>query len=342
MDSLIRKVFVVIFSLILFASSSYGQSKVVYLPVDSLLKWFENAKHPFHVWDSIRVWELRSKSRTEYDYKSYYQAPALKPHLLKWLDRDLYYQEELQEIRDDFEPKNEDDSAYIAYKIRGWITSKKRAVNPDSILHDSNLYTVYKDSVINQMVKSEIERMEKLGRPFPPSRAINFHMYLAYPESYEQIRQFWEATGKQIERNDYFIPLVRMGDPEARKIFNELIADVVKKNGDTPYFSLVTSNVDDNLRGSYGVAKLIELLNVDMEIALSEGPSFPINCDIIATLVSEIFYYKIEIDPSVKFRETCETRFEHVEEIKAAAQRLIEYYKEQEYYWMRNMPFYEE
>ncbi|MCF6352192.1 MAG: hypothetical protein L3J06_04185 [Cyclobacteriaceae bacterium] len=340
MDILKRIVFVILFVMVLFTSSSNGQSKVVLLPTDSLLKWFEN-NPPLDVWNKIYAWKKGTLYRTQYDYKAYYNEPRLKPYLMEWLDRDLYYQNDLKKTRNDFEPKTKDDSAYMAYKIRGFIKNRKSNVNLDSALNSPDLYIIYKDSVIDKIVENEIKRMNKFGKPFPPSHAIYFHMRLAYPESYQQIRTFWEATGKKIEKNDYFIPLVRMGDPEARKLYDKLVDEIVEKNGNTPYFSMVKSNTYTNLRGSHGAAKLMEMLSVDMEIALSEGPSFPVNCNFIKSLVSDIFYYKIEIDSSVKFREACETRFEHVDKIKEATQRLIETYKVQEYYWMSNMPFYE-
>ncbi len=66
----------------------------------------------------------------------------------------------------------------------------------------------------------------------------------------------------------------------------------------------------------------------------------PFKCRVLDLLVSDIFAYDIEVDPVVKLQIPCDKHLKHVEEIKAAAQGLNKYYKEQEYYWMSNMPFY--
>lgn len=336
-----KNILIIIFLSGILSANLHAQ--VNYLPSDSLLQWFENSNHPFDVWDSVRAWELRN-NRTLYDYESYYQTPSLKPHLLKWLDRDLYYQRHLEELRESYLPDNKEDSAYMTYKIKGRLKQQKSKLSIDTILNTPKLYTLYTDSILSDIIELQKKEFEEKGKPFPDNRAISFHMNLAYPESYQQIKSFWEETGKGTERNSYFISLVRMGDPEARKIFDKQIKEVVRTNGRDVFLNSLLSTLGGELRGSYGTAKFIELLKVEQEIEIfAEGDvSGDFNCEVLDYLISDIFTYNIKVDPVIKYHDPCEKHLEHLLEIKEAAQRLIEYYKEQEYYWMSRMPFYEE
>lgn len=326
---------------LLLSINLYAQAKIHYLPADTLLRWFENSHHPLDVWDSIYTWERKTPGLHIYDYKAYYNSPSLKPYLLKWLDRDLYYHLRLKELRESYFPDSKEDSAYMTYKINGRLKQKKSALSIDTILNTPKLYFLYIDSILSDIVEQNRREFERKGKPFPGNRAIDFHMRLAYPESYEQIRSFWEETGK--ERNEYFIPLVRMGDPEARKIYDAFIKQVVETNGENTFLNSLLSIFSGSLHTSYGMSKLIELLEVDAHIdPFSDGNTKPFKCEAIKILISSIFGNHIQVDPVVKYRDPCEKHLEHLKEIKEAARRLIEYYKEQEYYWMSDMPFYKE
>lgn len=312
--------------------STCAQQKVEYIPADTLLQWFETYP-PLEVIDKIR------ESRKEMDYKTYYHASELKPHFMKWLDRGLYYEDMLKEVRDEYKsPLNSEDSSYLVYRIKGKLKLTKSSLNIDTVLTTLLLYTSWKDSVVNDDIERWVKRRNKLGKPFPDRSAIYHLSRLKYPESYNLIYQFWKETGEGGEENDYFSALVRMGDPEARRIYDEFIQEIVKKNGETNTLSFGLGFGGS----SYYVAKQLELLSVDKKLSpFSDETFIPFNCEVIDRLVSSIFYYKIEVDPVVKYRDPCDKHFEHLKEVKEAAQRLIKYYEKEEYYWMKNMPFYQ-
>ncbi len=330
--------------LIMLSTSLYAQVEVHYLPKDTLLQWFENSEHPLDVLDLMNAWKKRTPGLERYDYKAYYHSGKLKPYLLQWLDRDVYSRLRLKELKESYLPDSKEDSAYITYKIKGRLKQKKSTISIDTILSTSKLYSLYADSILNEIVERKVKEFEEKGKPFPDNRVINFHMNLACPESYKQIRSFWEETGKETGRNQYFISLVRMGYPEARRIFDKYIEEVLRTNGRDVFLNSLLSTLGGELRGSYGTAKFIELLEVEQEIEIFADGDVrgDFNCEVLDYLISDIFTYHIEVDPAVKYRDPCEEHLKHLPEIKAAAQKLIEYYKEQEYYWMSNMPFYEE
>lgn len=330
--------------LIMFSYSLYGQVKIRYLPADTLLRWFENAPNPTVVWDSIDVWRDGVSGIGRFDYEAYYHSAKLKPYLLKWLDRDMKVQLRLKELRASYFPDSKEDSVYITYKIKGRLKKQNRENRLETILHTPELYSSYTDSILNKIIERKVNEFEKKGEPYPDWRNISFHMRLAYPESYELIREFWEETGKGTESNRFFIPLVYMGDPEAREIYDQYIEEVVKTNGKNVPLIGVLGLLNSELRGSYGTAKAIELLEVDQMIDLfgfgDPDDIIPYKCRVMGLLISDIFQHNIEVDSVVIYRDSCEKHFEHLEKIKEAAQRLIEYYKKKNHYWMKNMPFY--
>ena len=171
---------------------------------------------------------------------------------------------------------------------------------------------------------------------------LNFILFSAYPESYEYIKQCWEKTGKGAGRNnEYFIPLLRMGDPDAWKLFDNKIEQFVNTNGESTDMGEI-DYILRQLRDSYSTAKILELLKVDKNyIRMSDGdPGEPFNCILLNFLVNDIFRDAINIGSSVKRSSGYDELMKHIPEIKVAAKKLIAKYKADEYYWMKNMPFY--
>lgn len=329
--------------LMLFTHSLCGQVKRTYLPADTLLRWFENAPHPSDVWDSISVWKENIHGLALYDYEAYYHSPKLKPHLLKWLDRNLYAEFQIKQLKESFFPDSKEDSAYITYKIKGRLEKKGSSTPIETILNSTELYSLYTDSILDKIVKQKVNEFERRGKPFPPMKVIYFHMRLAYPESYELIREFWEETGKGTESNRFFIPLVYMGDPEAREIYDRLINEIVETNGKHPYFKNVFGQLRYTLMdSSYATEKLLQLLKVEIEVSLlSDGSTIQFNCKVANVFIRYILYYHIPMDFSTNTITPCEEDLKHLEEIKEAVQVLKERFKKENQYWMKNMPFYE-
>lgn len=323
-----KKILAFFFLLLVGTEPLLAQAKIDTLTTKELNELFELNK-PLEVLDI--VW----KSSKRLDYEGYYKDEHLKPKLLKWLDRELYLQQDLDKTRNIYLQ----DSIYLANKIIARV--KQNGVSLDSL--NPSLYILYEDSIVNELMEMQESRIRKEGLPFPRPRAINFHAKLGYPESYSKIKSFWEED-KEDEKSRFYLPLVYLGDPKARTLFNNYILNVVEKNGESMSLNRLLGLLKGELRGSYGVQKSLELLEVDRGIILFSGDdeTTPFNCQVLKLLVSDIFYFKTPVDNTVKYRDACNKHLEHLPEIKEAAQRLIDYYKEQEYYWMSNMPFYEE
>ena len=349
-----KKIFIILFLPIILSVNIHAQ--VNYLPADSLLKWFENSHYPFDVWGSIRNWEKKRAHITGYNYKEYYQTPSLKPHLMKWLDRKLLKKYKIEQyINEDISNMDPDksydsidhrlDSLSLNNEIKKLIKQQRDSITIDSLLANDKLFKSYKYAVIRKNTQESKVTYQKELNPFPDRRIVDFHMHLAYPESYEQIRLYWEETGRGTVGNEYFIPLVRLGDPAARNIYDKLIKKTIKNNCKDHFCHNAYSDGRSYLRGSYGTAKLVGLLEVDLMVDLfgygDPEDIIPYRCKVIDVLLEDIFNYNIRIGTVVKHRDSCDEDLKHLKEIKKAAQGLIEYYKEQEYYWMGNMPFYE-
>ncbi|QKG81015.1 hypothetical protein [Tenuifilum thalassicum] len=319
------KKILIIFS-VLVSSTIYAQSQEI-ISNDSLLKLFQVMK-PFEVFEKIRF--------SWFDFKSCYIDSLLKPYLMKWLDRKEYFNYVLEQEKKTISNRPD----WIKDEIIYMLNKQNRREALDSILNDSVLYSQYRDSAISVYISRYFESYK--GEHKVPDRAIMIHSYLAYPESYAIIKQWWVESGKPTERNEYFIPLVRMGDPEAQELYDNRIKQFVKTNGEIPDLSTVYGELTE-LNNSYSIMKMIEILSVDKNyIRLSEGdPGIPFNCEIVMYLLG-IFTYYFDIATTVPVKQDmpCKKNLKHLPEIKAAAKKLIEKYKAEEYYWMKNMPFY--
>ena len=322
-----HRILLLSFFLIVSVQLSMAQKNVDILRVEELLNLFE--KH-----SSLEVLDIVTKSPKRLHYKAYYQSESLKPKLMEWLSKELYLQGALSEIENNYR----EDSAYLANKIQ--TKAKQNDISIDSLKRIPAIYKLYEDSVIIEIMETQERSIRKEEPLFPTPNATEFHNKLAYPESYDSIRSFWLKDGKG-EDSRFYLPLVVMGDPEARKLFDQYIAKVVKTNGEGIFLNRLLGLLEGELRGSYGIEKSLELLRVDEKIILFSGDdeSIPFNCRVLKSLISQAFYYEIPMN-NVERKSSCDKGLRQVEEIKKAAQRLIQDYKEQEYYWMSNMPFY--
>jgi hypothetical protein len=266
------------------------------------------------------------------NFKAFYYDLLLKPYLMKWLDKDEYFQFEIEKER----ATMTNSPRLIKEEIQYMLNKQGRRNALDSILNNPILYSQYRDSAINNEVKRFFEN-HKEKKFNIPGKAITLHSYFAYPESYTIIKQWWVESGRKTERSDYFLPLVRMGDPDARKEYDNRVTQFVKTNGEIPGIMYMDEELHE-LRNSYSVAKMIEVLKVDMVYDPLEDNPQPYNCYVIKYLLGDILDHCIEI--KVKTSDPCDVQKKHLPEIKAAAQKLIEKYKAEEYYWMKNMPFY--
>jgi hypothetical protein len=323
-----KKIAVVIFLLLNGIEPLFAQVKIDTLTSKELKELFDTFE-PLEVLDIIR------KSSKRLDYEEYYKNENLRPKLLKWLDRELYLQQDLDKTRNVYKQ----DSIYLANKIFARV--KQVGISVDSL--STFIYNSYKDSIINELMEIQESRIRREGLPFPKPIAIQYHTKLGYPESYSKIRSFW-IEDEMGEKSPFYLPLVYLGDPKARKLFDNYILNVAEGKVENIALNKLMGLLVGELRGSYGVQKSVELLEVDRGIRVFSGDeeTRPFNCQVVKFLVSDIFNNKIPIDKIVGRRDSCEEHLKHLSEIKAASQRLVEYYSDQESYWMSNMPFHEE
>jgi hypothetical protein len=315
----------IIFLIFIYINNSASAQYSKNIGADSLLTMFES-KEPFEVLDKITsIYSL--------NYKELYYNEKLKPHLLKWLDKEEYRKHRLLQVRKIYSS----DSLWMRNKILQSIRGGNRESKADSIMNTPYLYNAFRDSVMTtlmNLVEKEYDETDK----YPPDLAVRIHSRIAYPESYRIIYQWWKEKGGE---NKYFLPLVRMGDPEARKIYNQKISRVSKNKGKGEDLVILDDELQTEITPSFSVEKRLQLLNVNEKfIAISDDEEGqPYNCLLLKMMVDEIFYRSIAIDKSVKRNDTCVIHLKHLAEIKAAASKLIEKYKAEEHYWVQNMPF---
>jgi len=214
-----RKMITIFWYFILISKISYAQERKI-ITNDSLLKMFQVMK-PFEVLNKVGFGNM--------NFKAFYYDLLLKPYLMKWLDKDEYFQFEIEKER----ATMTNSPRLIKEEIQYMLNKQGRRNALDSILNNPILYSQYRDSAINNEVKRFFEN-HKEKKFNIPGKAITLHSYFAYPESYTIIKQWWVESGRKTERSDYFLPLVRMGDPDARKEYDNRVTQFVKTNGEIP------------------------------------------------------------------------------------------------------------
>ena len=232
---------------------------------------------------------------------------------MKWMDKYEYFEFVLDKEKETITNRPD----LIKEEIIYMLNKRRRKNTLDSILSNPVLYRQYRDSAISVYVNRYIEDYK--GEHKVPDRAIIIHSYLAYPESYTIIKQWWDESGRKTERSDYFIPLVRMGSPDAQELYDNRIKQLVKTNGEIPGIMIIDGELCE-LRSSYAISKIIELLKVRMVYNPLEDNPQPYNCFVINYLLNDFFAHSIEVD-KVKTNTPCDVQKKYLHEIKAAAKK---------------------
>ena len=297
---------------------------------DSLLIMFQQKK-TFEVLNNlgIRLYEL--------DLKNIYSDSRLKQYLMNWLSKEEYFNYCMDEKRNSYLK----DSAWIRDKIAEKLKKQKGKIQIDSILKNKVLFKNMRDSIIMDFMAIVITENKKFNLcSEPPYEAIVFHSSLAYPESYVIIRKLWKETGEGMD-NMYFMPLIKLGDPEAQKLYDQKIKDIVKMNGLPEGMNKIYSELKE-LGNSYSISKMKELLKVDQNfVKFSDGDQGePFRCVVFKYLIDEILSNSIALDKSIRGNVSCKEYLEHSKEVTDATKELVKIYKQKELYWMKNMPFY--
>lgn len=315
-----------------FISRIQAQTYSREISTDSLLRMFRK-ESPFKV-----LGEFSSQYFS--DYKGAYFNAELKSYLLKWLSKEDYRQYEIERNIQRFS----NDTDYIKLVIKRKLIKQNKEAWLDSIINTPTLYKKFRDSAVIEQLEF-YKKDTKLEASYPPDNAISFHSQIAYPESYLVIKQYWTELGKPVWTDNrsyfhnYFSALLQMRDPEAVQLGNEEIARFLRSKGkseDPVYFlSLITHNPNP-----YGIAKLLELLPVDVRFeTLSDGTMEQFNCLLIKSLIEQLYFNNLPLDPPLKRTSPCEVQLKNVKAFKEAGQKLIKKYQEDEKYWMDNMPY---
>jgi len=318
--------------IVFFASSIKAQKYSREISPDSLLKMFQSDP-PFDVLQKFRASDFK-------DYKGAYYNKELKPYLLKWLDKEEYWNYSVEQGVQNFTNNPEAIKNAIKYKL----TKKTHASWLDSIYNSPTLLQKYRDSVIAEKIDIYKTALKK-QTSYPPYDAIWFHSQVAYPESYSIIKQWWIDQGKPVLTknntpfNTYFLALVKMRDPEAIQLADKEVKKFVQSNGKSATPIEFMSFIGQN-QTPFGIAMLLETLSVNVKFPyFPDYPMEQFNCMAIGMLEEQLYLNSIPINAPIKRTSTCEERLKHVKAFKDAAQLLIKKYQEEEKYWMDNMPY---
>jgi len=320
------------------------------LSSDKLYQWFKTTENPLYVIDSLSDWEKKLNEKAVYLFKSYYNEKKLHDYLLLWLDKEYYIDKKLLEYEKILIPDDKYDSVYIFDEIKKFLLYEDKQFMIDS-LSDDNLYLRFFKPLLKEKLDEEKDRLEKIEIT-PNATVIWFHSNLCLPQSYNKFKYYWAKDNHKV-KSQFFIPLVKLGDPVARIKFDSLVKNAVAVNGASTNFELLFRSLTSTLVGSYGIEKMLQLIEIDKEIdPFGDGNSHPFYCDVISFLVDKIYYnnianinqdeYFYRTDLNYNFIDSCNLNLQNLSLLKKYSNLLIEHYKQEEYYWMSNMPFYEE
>lgn len=318
---------------------------------DSLLRMFK----------TMDAFDVLNKVYTDdIDVKDCYYNEELKPYVLKWLDKEAYF-EFLQKERITRETKDKD---FCINDVKGWLTKYNKSHLIDTVLKDLSLFKVYLDSVT--LEEKEYFRKRFFGKGGRlPTEAIYFHALLKLPESYEILHRYWKEDGGKVS-SEYFYTMLAMHDPEAIAMYNKYVDSVIVVKDLRLLDDINGKSGQINLYGSYSLELKLKLLMVNVKKTHSfsdfgDGIFYsPFNIDLINPLVDAYFqcsqnkivlnilnkiYNPIDKIRTLKYAELEKAGneiIENIEEFKKVLQPHIENMKKEEKYWKQKMPYYKE
>ncbi len=143
---------------------------------------------------------------------------------MKWLDKELYFQHEIQK------------SLKIAFgdedikrnKIRDWLIRNNKRELLDTVLNTKLLYDVYLDTVISDYIQYHRDDFFKYGARLPED-VLSFFTVFRVPEAHDILYRYWQEDGKR-RQSPYYGPLLAMLNPEALAIANHMIDSIIATN----------------------------------------------------------------------------------------------------------------
>jgi hypothetical protein len=337
-----RKV-ILILNLLLIISCIDAQN--IMITNDSLRVHFQKGK-PYEVYDYYQ----KRRFDDILDYKALYYDQELKDYLMEWLDINEYIDYKIdkykKELYQRFEDRPDDKESFVKYYIE-----QSLKLQYDSIRSDTCLIKIYFTQAIEKSANERKIDLEKLNidssnlreELIPPLDVLFLHAKIAYPESYQIIKQWWYRQKKIISHydgymTDIFISLLMMNDPEAQFLFNKEIKKLFNSQW-TDLFGIGINECLNYLSNAYAVRKLVEILSVTKSITTTSDetaePYDKLTFDLLRYLME---VNKIENNPFQSLNDLNQMR-KNKDKIIEAAERLIKKMEQEEKYWMSNMPF---
>ncbi|MFK7061585.1 hypothetical protein V3Q90_15835 [Flavobacterium oreochromis] len=344
-------------TLLLFIFSTTINAQFKKLHRDSIVYYFKN-NEPI-----IASKKINEKLLKGYiiDYKSLYNDNEIKRYFLECLNRKRCGELEINEYITEYR-KNNLDIDYFKYSLKSYINDTKRKINIDSIFASKSLIDIYRDTIINhryEFLKKDLKTSYKGCIP-----NLNTLVKLKYREVYDTIKK-WNIDNSSL---DLFDELLKFNDPDAVKIFDKKVENYVKSNGEKDHYAnLKKSRYDSFIRESntsFTFSKLTELIKIHKTNVYFYGHiiSKDGNMQSEDSYMNENFYlldrtgffdlilkYELPYHGLIKARRNIEIndlqkekKFmkDNYKEIIKAILDISNKMKEEEEYWMVNMPFY--
>jgi hypothetical protein len=348
-----REVYIPILFAIMFVLTSiecfaqYGAMRNTYrVNADSLLTLFSKMS-PFEVLDSIGTGQI--------DHYDCYHNTNLKPYLLKWLDKELYFQYSIKYAVNSALNNEE----YLKNDIKYWLREHNKRELIDTVLNTPSLYKQYTDTVINYFIQHHRQDFYQHGARLP-SDVLNFFSRYRVPEAYEIIYSFWEEDGK-IRRSDYYPTLLAMHDPEALQVANNHIDSLIA-TCDAGQITNAFRWYGSFMYGEYAVDWRNYLLNVAVERSLydfDDDPHImvPFNIylispsnnrylrlsenEVVKSIINSLFEPsgRIESLSKKEIISISKKTIDNIHEFEKAAQPYREWLIEENRYWKEQMPY---
>ncbi|ALO13834.1 hypothetical protein L21SP5_00251 [Salinivirga cyanobacteriivorans] len=283
-----NRILLLAFSLLV-TGLSHAQWKPTYdMDSDSLLQLFQD-QHPFDVLHEIR--------HASVDIKDCYFNEELIPHVMKWLDKEMYFNYRNKGAYESFT----NNKKYVKSRVGNWIEDNNRKVKIDSVLDDSVLLYQYWDTIWQESYNREKQQYYKNGAKLPYG-ALEFHRKLKHPQSYKTIHGFWEKGGYS-RKSRYFYIMLAMHDPKAQKIHRKYADSVISVNSVSCHDKVFGVASNSHKYGDYGIKLIKELLKYQYKtcnprhISSASLESLPIN---LALFIRTMNFYRFSESKTIE------------------------------------------
>jgi hypothetical protein len=320
---------------------NYAQAQSVVVTNDSLKIHFQKE-------ESFKVYDYLASGEWDIDYKILYYDKEMKNYLMTWFDITVWIDYEIfiykRNLLQQFTYFPDDKENFIKSYVENNLE-----INYSTISNDTLLINLYFNHAIKKWENEQKEDLLKREKELlPPWGILYIHSKIAYPESYERLKELWNKHNKLIKCTnfgrfcDLFISLLMLNDAEAQTDMDKIINKFVETKGE---IESEDENIEivsclGNIENAYSLKKLIEILPLQKNVAGLSGTDGTSYVPLDYFIYNEIkkIFMKNGIDVSFFSHNINQTR-KNKNKIINTAQELIKKIEEKEKYWMDNMPF---